>query len=901
MINEAILYKDTIVGFIDTVSTINTLICKVYNVTNINDIKPDELDEKLKEFYDKNISNWINNIKKLNDELEKQNVKWCVADGKLSLDADLTDKKYKSIYRLLSIIAHPDQAQNLKNTCNTLVNTAQHIDTSDTDVFAKLFNGDELSEEETSKITEFLKNKFTKLSDDDIKEIISKISELANKTKDEKLTESLLLESAYSKLSKKDKEKLHKAEVEINNLINSIQKLIDNKDKDDNILNQILKRAPDLENDKIEEIENKYIDLLNSTKEKYLKLVNKRRDKKTEDKLGLYRINPDQYDTIVKGKFHDKLYRINKKYTDSFDSIFSITKDDVKDKVEAIKNDDTKSKYLQIVSDFGKNEINKLFNEFDEYLKTNTDEENPAENNTTRALCKRVWISTQALLINSINAGKVKDENQLKDALNKALNELKEYIDSTKNDIEKIKKSLDKAGTPTSEDDDNLLEIYKIIISLLKKDDSFKADVKNNEYELLGDVSIEESYKSLKQMFLLEKLEKSDFRTNLGKLKDYLLKLVQKDKGGELQKTDDKHEVVLMQPRDVIKSMGVTYEPEEKKSDNSNVITGELPGGKEIKQIPVIPNASDSDEKDDATKKEGKPEDKSDEQPAEKDETGHQPVLIFSNVYGMDIAYANANGPRKEMYSLKGSFHSLQFFEIKHGMNLHDIQEMLGEWMHTMVNNLCNITAVSPFEKKKNWWKDKFIPNKNLKENEERREFGNLTNGEIADIMNKKENASNYVRVKTNAIEIAETDEDKDYVKKHEDHYKNQLDNPDEETLKLVKDAYPDAIDKDGKINKDYKDKDGKTLPQIFAGYSLAQHKAKNTEKSSGFWNKLKNFVKDLFGGDKERGKKVNSALTYLNKGLNENLNEYDDFLEWCFKPLTLKEFIIEKNIKGTY
>ena len=285
----------------------------------------------------------------------------------------------------------------------------------------------------------------------------------------------------------------------------------------------------------------------------------------------------------------------------------------------------------------------------------------------------------------------------------------------------------------------------------------------------------------------------------------------------------------------------------------------------------------------------------SEEQPKEDDESGYQPVLIFSNVYGMDIAAANKQGPRKEMYSLKGAFHSLEFIEIKKGMNKHDIQEMLGEWMHTMVNNLCNITAVSPFEKKKDWWKDKFIPNKNLKEDEERREFGYLTNGEIADIMNKKENAKNYVLSKTNNISIAQNEKDNEYLAKKEEEYAKKLENPKEEIIKSIKAAYPDAIDKDGKIKKDYKDENGKTLPQIFSNYSLAKRKAEDAEKSGGLLTRLKNAVKNLFSGDKERGKKVNSALTNLDESLNEsiqNLNKYDEFLDECFSRMSLKDYI---------
>ena len=216
---------------------------------------------------------------------------------------------------------------------------------------------------------------------------------------------------------------------------------------------------------------------------------------------------------------------------------------------------------------------------------------------------------------------------------------------------------------------------------------------------------------------------------------------------------------------------------------------------------------------------------------------------------------------------------------------------------YEMVKNTCIITPMPPYKTKKHWWKDKTILNPDLAGNDERKDFGNLTNAEIIDIVNNKEKAaSKYVLVKTNALKIAETEKDKEYRAKKEEEYTKKLENPDEETVKLVKDAYPDAIDKDGKIKKDYKDENGKTLPQIFSEYSLAKRKAEDAEKSKsgGLFAKLKNAVKGLFCGDKERGKKVNSALTHLNDSLNEyNL---DLFLEEMFKPKSLKEFILENK-----
>jgi len=294
---------------------------------------------------------------------------------------------------------------------------------------------------------------------------------------------------------------------------------------------------------------------------------------------------------------------------------------------------------------------------------------------------------------------------------------------------------------------------------------------------------------------------------------------------------------------------------------------------------------SDAPIPDESEEKKDKKEDESDDKDSDKE----IPILMFANVYGMDIADANKQGPRKDPYSLKGAFHSLTFYEIEGGTSKTNIQKMLGEILAGQTQNLYNIVANKPCDDKK------YELNKWNKGDEERADFGNLTNDDIAKILNDKEYAVKCITEKTNNIKIAETEEDKEYLAKKEEEYTKKLENPDEETIKLVKNAYPDAIDKDGKIKKDYKDENGKTLPQIFSDYSLAQHKSENTKKSGGLFTKLKNFVKGLFGGNKERGKKVNSVLKHLDESLNESLqnpNKYDEFLDECFDRISLKDYI---------
>ena len=61
----------------------------------------------------------------------------------------------------------------------------------------------------------------------------------------------------------------------------------------------------------------------------------------------------------------------------------------------------------------------------------------------------------------------------------------------------------------------------------------------------------------------------------------------------------------------------------------------------------------------------------------------------------------------------------------------------------------------------------------------------------------------------------------------------------------------------------------------------------------------MKNFVKGLFGGNKDEGKRYNNLLKHIDpEKPNEGLNEisYDLFLEEMFKSKTLAEYILERS-----
>lgn len=439
------------------------------------------------------------------------------------------------------------------------------------------------------------------------------------------------------------------------------------------------------------------------------------------------------------------------------------------------------------------------------------------------------------------------------------------YINDLVGALKDKKKNAENSDALNKNDIDNYCKAeYNKIIDLLEKIDTFFESSKISK-EL-----------KLRKKFKITDNDKEDFvkKTNEKKpaapSKDELENKIKQDKN--LTK-DEKEELT----KEII-----AITPNKAKDDEDTSTGGRIEGSDEQN------NTDESDENNPNKSDENKPNDTQNTTDTS-DDTGSQPVLIFSHMYGMDIAKANEKGPRKEMYSIKGVFHSLEFFEIKKGMNKYDIQEMLGDWMYTMAEDLCAITPILPFEKKKHWWKDKFIPNKNLKENEERRDFGNLTNGELAEIMNKKEKAKDYVLIKTDNISIAETDDEKKFVDDKKQEYENKLQNPDDKVKNLIKEIDPSAIDKDGNINKEKI----KKIAKLAAEYRLSQKKSKKN-KSKSIWQRIKNFVKSIFGGSKEEGERYNSLLKYIDDEVSESINEYDTFLDDVFSQSSLSQYIAE-------
>ena len=313
-------------------------------------------------------------------------------------------------------------------------------------------------------------------------------------------------------------------------------------------------------------------------------------------------------------------------------------------------------------------------------------------------------------------------------------------------------------------------------------------------------------------------------------------------------------------------------------------------------------NKKDENELEDANKPLADEQNNNDSNKEENNKTDNTdekevPILLIANNYGIDIASATKSGPREDAYALKGIFDSLTFGTFEGGTSVDNIAKMLGDILCAQTNNLLNISANRPCNKDKKG--KKFILNDKFnKDDDERPDFGMLTNQEITDILNKPENAIKLIKGKSNKNIIVQTEEDKKLQDEKKNEFKDKLENPDEETVKLVKEIDPNLVDKDGKI------KNINNVSDTLSSYYLAKYKAdksRNTKKSSGgFFTKIKNFVKSLFGGNKDEGKKYNNLLKHLDESLNEsiykNLNEYDNFLNDCFERLTLSEYIIFNN-----
>ena len=445
--------------------------------------------------------------------------------------------------------------------------------------------------------------------------------------------------------------------------------------------------------------------------------------------------------------------------------------------------------------------------------------------------------------IDILKSIKIKSEDKEKDEFKNTVEKVKKELKQekpTEDDKNKSVKDIINNVTNTDEKEDSsndLFVLYKDIITLLLKNDKFKDDIKGDQKNLVKDPDIKvEGYISLTDKLLFEDEEslKDKIKKKFKQLKEYIL-------GKPLNSYDDKDK---------------ENNKENKNSDSSS-----------------NDNNSSSDSSEKGKENDGK----------------KIPVLMIANNYIVDLADANDSGPRKETFTLPFLYKNYELITIEGKLSKKNLITMFGKFIKNQTTRLYNFVLLKPCEKKKLSKKYKAL-------NEptgEREEFGNLSNDDITAILNDSKKAEEYVTGSTpNITEIIKSEEDKEILNKKKNEFKNNLENPDEETVKLVKEIDPNLVDKDGKI------KDINTISDKLSSYYLAKYKAdkyRNTKKSKGgLFSKIKNFVKGIFGGNKDDGKKYNNLLNHF-KGLHESLNEYDNFLNECFERMTLSEYIKSK------
>ena len=440
-------------------------------------------------------------------------------------------------------------------------------------------------------------------------------------------------------------------------------------------------------------------------------------------------------------------------------------------------------------------------------------------------------------------------DNKEKEQMQQKLDQQVDTVSAkdAKDDLKNVVSNDDSEGKKDSDKDssNDLFTIYKDIINILLKNDKFKDDVKGDQKDLVKDPDITvEGYISLTDKLLLEDEESltDKIKKKFKQLKEYIL-------GKPLDSSDDEESD---------SSSNDDNSSSDSSSNNNN-------------------SSSDSSEE------------------GEKENDGKaKPVLMIANNYVVDLADANDSGPRKETFTLPYLYENYEFITIEGKLSKENLITMFGKFIQTQTSRLYNYVVIKPCKKKKLSKKYKALD----EPKGEREEFGNLTNADITAILNDSKKAREYVTGSTpNITEIAKDEEDIKYKDEKKKKYEEKLKNADEETVKMVKNIDKDAVDDNGKIKKE-KISD---LSDKLSSYKLAQHKAKKTKKSGGFFSKLKDFVKGLFGGNKDEGKKYNGLLSKFDESLNESKFDYDEFIEEMFAEKTFisfKDYVYEKYNK---
>jgi hypothetical protein len=288
-----------------------------------------------------------------------------------------------------------------------------------------------------------------------------------------------------------------------------------------------------------------------------------------------------------------------------------------------------------------------------------------------------------------------------------------------------------------------------------------------------------------------------------------------------------------------------------------------------------IEKTVENDTEDNEKQSDDKKEDDSNDNENEEEEVPVLEFIPFFNAW--DLADANDNGPRQEPYSFKGCFIDLEFIEIEGGTPAKNIEKILGELLFNMINNCFNLIADKPCIKDEKG--KKFIVNENSqnKPGTERPELGNLSNLEITDILNNKDNAYQYLSKATNNINIAKTAKDKEKIEELKKQNEEKLKNSDK-----LKEIQPKLFDKEGKLKKDEWDKFNTSL----SNYQLSKEKRK---KSKGFLARLIDKISNWLGFSSKDLKKADELVSQKNESLTSN---------YVFgkQPVSLQEYIKLKN-----
>lgn len=704
-----------------------------------------------------------------------------------------------------------------------LNNNNKQNDKEINNIIDKLFNDDKegLKDEDKKKIIEYINKEFDtesdQLTDDAIQDIISKISELLNNLKDKESSEKKSENTEENKDNKDEESNSDKAEAE-----NKEDNQTDVEEKSEvkkESLTDYIKYQLITEGVTVNNI---YDSIIDDILDFFQKELEKNKKDKNIDKKYIQTIS-DKLDKIFNA---DKLgATTDSEHLGDIDSV-----------VEYFVNL-SKGNFSDFCKEISIKDFCKLFtyiNSLYKYCKDNQDklkDRQYTKNDKNLSKENNNDISDEAKLfykkiVNILSKTK-EFENYLRDYNKNTLNikvndDVKEpsdeewmkaggvnpdYIKITSKNASK-KTSEETSSEETSKETNSLLSIYKKIISLFGKSDKVKKDIKDNVLKLIDD---EDTKKDIYKELNIESKTNESLVNEAEEGSSLLQKL--KNAMSDLKNY-------------LLKKKGSDNNDDKSAEDGSNNSSNDNEGNDEL--------------------------------------TGEiVPVLMFANDYIVDLAPANKKGVRDDLFTVKGMNKDYEFFTVTGGFSIKEIQDLLGEYLHAMTSNLIEFVITKPNEIKKNWWKDKIIVNPNVDPNDEREEFGKLTNSEIVDILNNPKNASKYISAKTGKL----TDNEKETIEKNTKENTEKLKNKinDDEVKDAIKEIDPEVVKDDGTVD----DNKLKNISASLANWQLQNYYNNRKSKKKGLWARIKAFFG--FGDDD------NDKYSRLNGLIGESLSIYND------------------------